>query len=302
MSSIEDRRDILADELIRKGAILTAPVEAAFRSVPRHHFIPEVDPDLAYRDEVVPIEASRGEEEVESSASQPAIVAWVLEQLEIGTGERVLEVGSGTGYNAALMAHLVGEEGQVVTVEIDEALARPARQGLAAVLGKVEKGFGDIEVIHADGSLGHPERSPYDRIVVTAAAPDIAPAWREQLAREGRLAMPLELWPGLQVRAAFEPAEDYLGREHLVSVAGSWCGFLPLGGELADPENMGCEGSREDWLCWLWDRARSETGAAERTLYEKAGRFDREGMIALFSKDQVRGPTLDPEIRHLIVD
>lgn len=224
----------MTDELISRGSILTSSVEAAFRAVPRHLFIPEVGPGRAYRNEVVPIGTpQRGERA--SSASQPSIVAWMLEGLRVQPGERVLEVGSGSGYNAALLAHLVGEEGRVVTVELEAGLAHRARKSLARA------GFGGVEVIHADGGLGHPGGAPYDRIVVTAAAPDIAPAWREQLTPAGRLALPLELWPGLQVCAAFEPAEDYLGRDHLLSVAGEWCGFLPMGGESADSENTESE-------------------------------------------------------------
>lgn len=213
----------MTEELVRKGYVRTASVEAAFRAVPRHLFVPEVAPGRAYYDEVVPIETPGGA--AASSASQPAIVAQMLEQLGVEPGGRVLEVGAATGYNAALMAHLVGEEGHVVTVEIEETLAQRARESL------VEAGFGSVEVMHADGGMGHAERAPYDRIIVTAAAPDIAPSWREQLTTGGRLVLPLELWPGLQVCAAFEPAGD-----HLVSVSGAWCGFLCMGGEFAAPE------------------------------------------------------------------
>lgn len=226
--SVSDGRNVLADELGRKGYVRTASVERAFRAVPRHLFIPEVDPDRAYRDEVVPIEVPGGT--VASSASQPAIVAQMLEQLGIEPGDRVLEVGAATGYNAALMAHLVGEGGHVVTVEIDQSLARRARESLAAA------GYARVEVIHADGGLGHPEGAPYDRIIVTTGAPDIAPAWRDQLAPEGRLVLPLELWPGLQVCAAFEPAEG-----HLASVAAVWCGFLRMSGEFADQDEAEVE-------------------------------------------------------------
>lgn len=223
-------RNGLVDELKRRGHIRTVSVEAAFGAVSRHLFIPEVTLERAYRDEVVPIEVLPGGE-VASSASQPAIVAQMLEQLSIVPGDRVLEVGAATGYNAALMAHLVGEEGHVVTVEIDGSLARRARESLAAA------GYEHVEVVHGDGGLGHPAGAPYDRIILTTGAPDIAPAWRKQLAPEGRLVLPLELWSGLQVCVAFEPAEDYLGREHLVSVAAAWCGFLRMGGEFAAPES-----------------------------------------------------------------
>lgn len=222
----EDHRNALTDELKRKGHVRSTPVEAAFRAVPRHLFVPEVNPELAYHDEVIPIETSSGEGA--SSASQPAIVAEMLEQLGLTPGQKVLEVGAGSGYNAALMAHAVGEEGRVVTVEIEDDLARRAHRGLG------EAGFGRAEVVHADGSLGYPEEAPYDRIIVTAGAPDITPAWTEQLRPEGRLVLPLEIWPDLQVCTAFEPVED-----HLESVAAQWCGFLSLRGESAGQEEAG---------------------------------------------------------------
>lgn len=236
--SADEKRNALTDELKLKGAIRTAPVEVAFRAVPRHLFVPEVDPERAYRDEMIPIEVPCGE--AASSASQPAIVAQMLEQLELAPGQSILEVGAATGYNAALMAHLVGEEGHVVTVEIDEALALRARESLAAV------GSEHVEVVHGDGGLGHPEQAPYDRLIVTTGAADIAPAWREQLAPGERLVLPLELWPGLQVCAAFEPAEDDLGRNYLQSVAATWCGFLRMGGEFAGPEEGEAERPRKE--------------------------------------------------------
>lgn len=236
MSIYNDRND-LADELVSKGYLRTATVEAAFRAVPRHLFVPEVGSERAYRDEVIPIEVPGGGEEVTSSASQPAIVAQMLEQLAVEPGDRILEVGAATGYNAALMAHLVGEGGHVVTVEIEEPLARRASESLAAVLAE---GFGSVEVVNADGGLGHPQGAPYDRIIVTAAAPDIVPAWREQLAPRGRLVLPLELWPGLQICAAFDPAGYYLE-----SVAAAWCAFLSMGGEFGAAEEVEVESPGE---------------------------------------------------------
>lgn len=221
--SEDEGRNVLADELARKGYIRTTAVEGAFRAVPRHLFIPEAAPDLAYRDEAVSVETPEGM--AESSASQPSIVAKMLEQSGVESGDRVLEVGTATGYNAALLSRLTGEEGRVVTVEINESLALRARRSLSAA------GFSRVEVVCADGSSGHPEEAPYDRIIVTTGAPDIALAWREQLAPGGRLVLPLELWPGLQVCIAFEPSGD-----HLASVAAAWCGFLRMGGELAGAE------------------------------------------------------------------
>lgn len=223
---LEDLKDALADELKGGGYIRSAPVEAAFRAVDRHLFVPEVEPEAAYRNEVIPLKVDG--RTVESSASQPAIVATMLEQLGLRPGQRVLEVGAGSGYNAALMAHVVGGRGRVVTVEIEAALARRARERLAAA------GFGRVEVVHGDGMLGYPEAAPYDRVVLTALARDVAPAWREQLRPDGRLLLPLEVLPGLQVCVAFEPAGD-----HLTGVSARWCGFLRLRGPLTDREEAG---------------------------------------------------------------
>lgn len=96
----------------------------------------------------------------------------MLEQLQLESGHRVLEVGAGSGYNAALMAHMVGKKGRVVTVEIEEALARRAREHLGAA------GFGRVEVVHGDGGLGHPEEAPYDASS-SRPAPRTSPRPRE---------------------------------------------------------------------------------------------------------------------------
>lgn len=126
------------------------------------------------------------------------------------------------------MASIVGKNGQVTTLEIDDGLVRRASESLR------EAGFGNVEVIHADGSAGHPDNAPYDRIILTAAAADIAPVWHEQLSPDGRLVLPLELWPGLQICVAFELAEDCLE-----GLAANWCGFVRLqgGAGFEDSEN-----------------------------------------------------------------
>jgi protein-L-isoaspartate(D-aspartate) O-methyltransferase len=105
-----------------------------------------------------------------SSSSQPAIMAIMLEQLALEPGQRVLEVGAGTGYNAALIAQIVGQGGQVVTIDIDEDLVSAARQHLAAA------GFDRIHVRCSDGGYGYPEGAPFDRIILTASAWDISRA------------------------------------------------------------------------------------------------------------------------------
>src|SRR5579859_6035322 len=119
----------LVEQLIRAGNIRTEAVEAAFRAVPRHVFLPELAAEEAYRDEAIPTKFLNGS--AISSSSQPAIMAIMLEQLELQPGQRVLEIGAGTGYNAALIAHIVGETGQVVTIDIDEDIVADARTHLA---------------------------------------------------------------------------------------------------------------------------------------------------------------------------
>ncbi|MGH3885395.1 MAG: methyltransferase domain-containing protein [Pseudonocardiaceae bacterium] len=100
-------------------------------------------------------------------------------------GHRVLEIGAGTGYNAALLAHLVGPAGKVTTVDIDSKVVRGARECLAAA------GYRGVSVVCGDGEFGYSDHAPYDRIVVTAGAWDLPPAWVDQLAAGGRLVVPL---------------------------------------------------------------------------------------------------------------
>src|SRR5512146_3300442 len=106
-------------------------VEAAFRAVPRHLFLPDLTPEEAYRDEAIPTKRLQTGQIV-SSSSQPSIMAIMLEQLALEPGQRVLEIGAGTGYNAALIAHLVGETGHVVSLDIDQDIVDAAWLHLAA--------------------------------------------------------------------------------------------------------------------------------------------------------------------------
>lgn len=191
----------LVAELKNKGAIRTPPVETAFGAVPRHLFVPGVALDEVYRDQSIPTKRLAGA--VVSSSSQPAIMAVMLEQLALEPGHRVLEIGAGTGYNAALMAHIVGESGQVVTIDIDEDIVEDAREHLAAA------GFKRVQAVCGDGGLGYAEAAPYDRIILTVGAWDLLPAWLEQLKPGGRLLFPLSLKGGVQVSAAFEQRDDH---------------------------------------------------------------------------------------------
>jgi protein-L-isoaspartate(D-aspartate) O-methyltransferase len=217
-----ERMQVLIDSLHRFGMIHNPRVEAAFRAVPRHVFLPGLDLDTAYAPQVVVTKRAADGSAV-SSASHPHVVGAMLEQLDVRPGQSVLEIGAATGINAALLAELVGPTGKVVTVEIDQELATGARAALTAA------GYPQVEVICGDGAQGHASGAPYDRIIVTAGAWDLAPAWWAQLAAEGRLVVPLRLHGSDLTRSiAFDNRTD-----RLVSASAQVCGFVPLVGATA---------------------------------------------------------------------
>lgn len=174
----------LINQLIADGFIRSPRVEAAFRALPRANFAPPGTPlEWIYRDDVIPIK-QQGDIWV-STITNPGGIAAMLERLQIEPGMRVLEIGAASGYTAALLAHLVGESGQVTTVEIDPELAQMARRNLDA------HDLQRVHVAHFDGSLGYPANAPYDRILLTVGAWDIPPAWHEQLTPQGLLLVSL---------------------------------------------------------------------------------------------------------------
>lgn len=212
----------LIDDLVERN-LLTAPaVEAAFRAVRREHFLPELPPEKVYQDRAIPTKMDDSGRPI-SSSSQPTIMAIMLEQLDLQPGHHVLEIGAGTGYNAALMAHIVGEQGRVTTVDIDDDLVEAARANLAAA------GFDEVAVICGDGMFGHPANAPYDRIILTVAGWDIPPEWLAQLKPDGRLVLPLSFY-GPQLSIAFERRDG-----HLASHSVKACGFMPVRGSRSEP-------------------------------------------------------------------
>lgn len=215
----------MIDRMKQDGNLHDSRVETAFRAIPRHLFLPEIEIDKAYQNEAIPTKHQDGQ--AISSSSQPAMMAIMLEQLKLEPGQRILEIGAGTGYNAALMAHIVGERGRVVTVDIDEDIVANARAHLDAA------GVRGVEVVCTDGGEGYPPGAPYDRIILTVGAWDIAPAWSRQLKSNGRLVLPLGIIGGIQKSVAFRRAGD-----HLESLSAHSCGFMRLRGTFAGPEAM----------------------------------------------------------------
>jgi protein-L-isoaspartate(D-aspartate) O-methyltransferase len=217
MGAADRARARLVDGLRDSGRLCGPAVEEAFRAVPRHLFLPGVSLTRAYADEAVAVQAVDGV--TTSSASQPSMMAIMLEQLDLHPGHRVLEIGAGTGYNAALMARLVGPEGAVVAVDIDPELVDAAAQHLA------EADVDGVELVCADGALGYPERAPYDRIVLTVGSGDVRPEWIAQLAPGGRLLLPLGV-RGTQLSVALDLGPDGVLRSDSVSR----CAFVRLRG------------------------------------------------------------------------
>jgi protein-L-isoaspartate(D-aspartate) O-methyltransferase len=222
--SAEQLRRGLVRDLRAKGLIRSDDVEAAFLAVPRERFVAgimrERGLEAAYRDEaLVTRRDARGMPL--SSSSQPALMAEMLELLAARAGDRVLEIGAGTGYNAALLAQIVGSKGRVTSVEIDRQLATRARAALRDARVRVS-------VVVGDGRDGHVRAAPYDRIIVTACADEIPRTWFEQLSCGGRLVLPLRLDPdGAAIQLI--PVLEHQG-DRLRSVGLTWGGFMPLHG------------------------------------------------------------------------
>lgn len=167
------------DSLVRRGYIVSPDVERAMRRVPREEFLPEHLRDEAYLDTPLPI----GEGQ---TISAPHMVAIMVERLELERGMKVLEVGAGSGYHAAVCAELVAPEGHVYTVERIPSLAAFAEENLKRT------GYGGlVTVVLGDGTKGLPEHAPFERIFVAAGAPDIPKPLTDQLADGGKLLIPV---------------------------------------------------------------------------------------------------------------
>ncbi|MEE8162519.1 MAG: protein-L-isoaspartate(D-aspartate) O-methyltransferase [Anaerolineae bacterium] len=204
----KEREHMVESQLARRG-IKDKRVLEAMRQVPRHLFIPEDMRSLAYCDGPLPI--GHGQ-----TISQPYIVALMTELLELTGQEKVLEIGTGSGYQAAILSRLAR---QVYSLERHAALAQQAEKVLAQL------GYDNVVVRVGNGTLGWPEHSPYEAIIITAAAPEVPQPLPDQLADGGRLVAPVgSQWS--QVLVKVRRQSDLLIRERLTAVA-----FVPLVGE-----------------------------------------------------------------------
>jgi protein-L-isoaspartate(D-aspartate) O-methyltransferase len=192
---------------LRRRGISDQAVLRAMDEVPREHFVEGGYLDAAYADHALPIACGQ-------TISQPYVVAYMTEQLAVRPHHRVLEVGTGSGYQAAVLSRLARE---VVTIERYRTLAEIARGRLQTL------GFTNVEVVVGDGLLGVPERAPYDRIIVTAAAEQVPDALIEQLADGGIMVLPLGPHDGPQDIVKLTKSKEGVQREDLIGVR-----FVPL--------------------------------------------------------------------------
>jgi len=192
---------------MRQRGIMDAAVLRALDEVPREHFVEEALAERAYADQALPIDCGQ-------TISQPYVVAYMTEQLGVKPTHRVLEVGTGSGYQAAVLSRLARE---VVSVERYRTLAEAARERLTRL------GYDNIEVFVGDGLAGVPERAPYDRIMVTAAAELVPVTLVEELTDGGVMILPLGPHAGTQRLIKVTKSEQGLQREDLIGVR-----FVPL--------------------------------------------------------------------------
>jgi protein-L-isoaspartate(D-aspartate) O-methyltransferase len=207
LDSFEDARQAMVARQLQRRDITDPRVLVAMGTVPRHRFVPEAMAPRAYGDYPLPI----GEDQ---TISQPYIVALMTQWAEVAPGDKVLEVGTGSGYQAAVLAELTDK---VFSIEIRPELARQAAARLK------DLGYGRVQVRSGDGYQGWPEAAPFDAILVTAAAPRVPPALTAQLKEGGRLVIPLGPAGGAQILVRYRKVQGKLVQEASLAVR-----FVPL--------------------------------------------------------------------------
>jgi protein-L-isoaspartate(D-aspartate) O-methyltransferase len=192
---------------LRRRGISDQAVLRAMDEVPREHFVEAGCLDVAYSDHALPIACGQ-------TISQPYVVAYMTEQLDVRPHHRVLEVGTGSGYQAAVLSRLARE---IVSIERYRTLADAARSRLRTL------GFDNVSILVGDGFAGAPEQAPYDRIMVTAAAESVPEALVAQLAHDGKMVLPLGPHAGPQYIVKLVKTPEGVVQEKLIAVR-----FVPL--------------------------------------------------------------------------
>jgi len=171
----------LIDSLVKEGWLKTPRIIEAFRKIKRVDFLPKGMENLAELNEALPIGYGQ-------TISQPLVVAFMIEQLQPQPGDKILDVGSGSGWTSALLGEIVGEQGKVIAIEVIPELKDFGEKNVKKY-NLVKKG--QVQFIWADGSKGYKKGAPFDKILVSAAAEKCFPAWKEQLKVGGRIVTPI---------------------------------------------------------------------------------------------------------------
>lgn len=218
---MRDKREELIEKLLNQGYIETGKVKKAMLHVPREEFMPPEIRRYAYLDRPLPI--GKGQ-----TISAPHMVAIIAEKLDLDEGMNILEIGTGLGYNAAVVSEIIGSSGHVYTVERIPSLAVKARENLEKT-GYKHK----VTVINGDGTLGYSEKAPFDRIYGTASSPKIPEPLKKQLKIGGKLIIPLGSANYFQELVSVQRiSDDEFKSEELGGVA-----FVPMIGEHGWPED-----------------------------------------------------------------
>lgn len=203
----------LIDNLIEGGWLKTERYIEAFKKIKRVNFLPEDIKNLAELNEALPIGFGQ-------TISQPLVVAFMIEQLDPKEGDKILDVGSGSGWTTALLAEIVGSKGKVIAIEVIPELMELGKKNVEKY-NFVEKGV--VEFICADGSKGYKEAAPFDKILASAAAPELSPVWKEQLKIRGRIVTPIgsSIWLFIKISPAG-------GEKELEEIEYPGFAFVPL--------------------------------------------------------------------------
>ncbi|HEX5410877.1 MAG TPA: protein-L-isoaspartate(D-aspartate) O-methyltransferase [Terriglobia bacterium] len=215
-TGFESERNTMVEWQLRRRGIQDERVLRAMQEVPRHEFVPPLFQQAAYEDRPIVI----GEAQ---TISQPYMVAAMTQAARVSPGDKVLEIGTGSGYQAAILAHLGAE---VISMERIRSLADSAQQRLS------DLGYHNVRIVPEDGSAGYPEEGPYAVIIVTAAAPAVPGMLVSQLAEGGRLVIPVGSLHLQTLQVISKHADEVLVRDL------DPCQFVPLVGKQAWPESM----------------------------------------------------------------
>jgi protein-L-isoaspartate(D-aspartate) O-methyltransferase len=207
----EERARMVREQLASRD-VDDERVLAAMRAVPRHEFVAAAHRPYAYADQPLPIGGNQ-------TISQPYVVALMTQLLDLSGGQRVLEIGTGSGYQAAVLARLAKE---VYTIEIDAALAAAARERLARL------GYDNVKVRAGDGFFGWPEAAPFDAVIVTAAAPRLPEKLVAQLREGGRIVLPIGQGSDQELKVGIKRAGNVELRSHGGVL------FVPMTGEIRE--------------------------------------------------------------------